>query len=120
MVVSTNVSKLPNLLVAERHRSTTSPALKAEEIQTKHRLFKCCPFVPLTDQARSDKPKRKRKNRHAVRDRPFPAFYRPMQEWGGKSAGYALGWRSSWPADRRESRQYVRDKMRKGTVGNLD
>ncbi|KAF8510784.1 hypothetical protein JB92DRAFT_2938248 [Gautieria morchelliformis] len=117
---TTNASKLPNLLVTERHPLTVTAVSKAEEIQTKHGLPKCCPFVPLTDKARSDKPKRKRKKHRPVRDRPLPAFYRPMEEWGGKSAGYALGWRGSWPVGRLESSRYVRDKMRKGTLGNLD
>lgn len=114
-----NASGLPNLLVAERHRSTTVGPTPTDNERKLSGGIKCCLLVPVTDQTVDDKPKRQRRKHcgHAVQDRPPPAFFRPMQEWGGKSAGYALGWQGSWPVDRLTSRRYTRDKMRTGILG---
>jgi len=44
-----------------------------------------------------------------------------MQQLGGKSAGYAMGWRGSWPAHKPGSHRYGRDTMRKGiTLAQLE
>ncbi|TCD61656.1 hypothetical protein EIP91_008125 [Steccherinum ochraceum] len=50
--------------------------------------------------------------------RPPPAFWRPMMQWGGKSAGYAFGFTSSRPiwTETTRWRPYRRDNMRKATV----
>ena len=119
MVAGTNPLQLPRLLITKPHRSADLFAPQGDENKTDHGHAQCCPLVTLTDQSLSDTTKRKRKRSHPVRHRPPPAFFRPMQEWGGKSAGYAMGWRGSRPANRPESRQYARDNMRRGTLGNL-
>jgi hypothetical protein len=59
--------------------------------------------------------------------RPRPAFFRPAPEWGGKSAGYALGYADSRPRwEEEEGRsggvvrqrgKYERDRMRKASWG---
>ncbi|KAG8983723.1 hypothetical protein FRB90_005809, partial [Tulasnella sp. 427] len=64
------------------------------------------------------KPPRIRSRKTAAH--PPPAFFRPNQEWGGSSAGYAYGYPSSKPFAKSgrfhggaPNTKYFRDKMQK-------
>jgi len=70
----------------------------------------------LQHEMKRRKPRRRGKSRTV--ERPLPTFWRPMSQWGGKSAGYAYGYISSRPAwtESMRGRPYHRDNMRKATV----
>ncbi|PCH42217.1 hypothetical protein WOLCODRAFT_73360 [Wolfiporia cocos MD-104 SS10] len=62
--------------------------------------------------------KRRRRNPRKAHERPPPAFWRPLREWGSKAAGYAMGYGGSWPVYKDDPLRYryQRDTMRKGVI----
>ncbi|KAI0087318.1 hypothetical protein BDY19DRAFT_995018 [Irpex rosettiformis] len=81
----------------------------------------CCPVIQVSTHSTDSpdpqkKTKRRRKNTSAMRQPP--SFFRPLREWGGHSAGYALGYEGSRPVPIGSTRQwgYRRDSMRSGTI----
>ncbi|PSS36889.1 hypothetical protein PHLCEN_2v1248 [Hermanssonia centrifuga] len=79
----------------------------------------CCPVVSVTVDAATPKKKpRYRKKTQPPTHRPPPAFWRPLQEWAGKSMGYAMGYEGSEavPIGGVRQRKYRRDKMRTGVL----
>ena len=80
-----------------------------------------CPVVAaqkeLEDDTNSARKKKKRRGRNNVQRQP-PSFFRPLQEWAGKSRGYAMGYEGSRPVPIGSTRQwkYRRDAMRSGVM----
>jgi len=58
--------------------------------------------------------RRRRRGARKEREKIQPVFWRPNPAWGGKSAGYAIGYPSSWAAYEDDGRKYHRDSMRRG------
>ncbi|KAF8515404.1 hypothetical protein BU17DRAFT_93680 [Hysterangium stoloniferum] len=107
-------AQLPNLLLTERDKPQVASSKVGGEDRWKAKV-KCCEILPILADSDSH-PKRKRKKRSHPKERQLPRFFRPMQEWGGKSAGYAMGWRASWPSHKPGSNRYFRDSMRRGVL----
>jgi hypothetical protein len=82
----------------------------------------CCPVLAVyqTDEdGMRKKYKRRRKTiQTGASPRLPPSFFRPLMEWGGKSAGYAMGYEGSRPVPTGSVRQwkYRRDSMRSGVM----
>ncbi|KAI0078762.1 hypothetical protein K474DRAFT_804409 [Panus rudis PR-1116 ss-1] len=127
-----------NWLLAESRRPTISckksvhpaptPHLPERLKPSPHELAKDklhYPIVeasPVQDKTEPGAGSTKRKSRHRRKKeqppRPPPTFWRPMIEWGGKSAGYAMGYHNSravWSEGARW-RPYQRDRMRRAVV----
>ncbi|KAI0701322.1 hypothetical protein BC835DRAFT_1411470 [Cytidiella melzeri] len=84
----------------------------------------CCPVLSVTPQGDNEprrKKKRRRKTAQAAYPKQPPSFFRPLQEWGGKTAGYAWGYAGSRPVPTGSTRQwkYRRDSMRFGVMSQL-
>jgi len=104
---------LPNLLLTERVKPQFAPS-KVGEDRWKAKV-KCCKVFPIFRYSDSHT-KRKRKKRSHPKKTQLSGFFRPMWEWGGKSAGYAMGWRGSWPLRKPDRNRYFRDSMRRGVL----
>ncbi|OSC99886.1 hypothetical protein PYCCODRAFT_736281 [Trametes coccinea BRFM310] len=113
------------------HPARLDPTIPVEPSPHAHETSpSCCPIVPaspgpspatsspssVTAAADSEPQERKRKRRRnkANAEKPpvQPAFWRPREGMGGKSAGYALGY-PGWPLREGDVPRYHRDTMRK-------
>ena len=78
----------------------------------------CCPTVPVTivkassTKVKQSRHRSRRTNKNTI-TRPVTQFFRPEQNWGGKSPGYAWGFASSRPSQS-ISLRYKRDRMKRG------
>lgn len=85
----------------------------------------CCLVLSATKQdsipTRAPKRRPKKRPSQSAGSRPPPSFWRPEREWGGKSAGYALGYEGSRPTPMGSTTQwkYRRDQMRSGVIADL-
>ncbi|KAL7279325.1 hypothetical protein ACG7TL_007166 [Trametes sanguinea] len=111
------------------HPARLDPTIPVEPSPHAHETSpSCCPIVPAspgpspatsslssTTAADSEPKERKRKRRRnkAKAEKPpvQPAFWRPREGMGGKSAGYALGY-PGWPLREGDVPRYHRDTMR--------
>ncbi|KAH8100152.1 hypothetical protein BXZ70DRAFT_907712 [Cristinia sonorae] len=128
VVKADDVFDAPPMFVLETLKPSSSrsampkrPKLPEQEKPSPHNVVPDKLKYPIVDDAtRTEGKKRKprRRGKTEPRERPPPAFWRPMMEWRGKSAGYAYGFTSSrpiWTAETRW-RPYRRDNMRKATL----
>ncbi|KAI0346261.1 hypothetical protein BDW22DRAFT_1425763 [Trametopsis cervina] len=133
LVMDTPVDYLPMLVVdIPTHKSSSStllpppPRLPKKEHPSPHDFPAdkiSCPVLSAHEPS-DHKTKRRRFRRRGktaeggVKKRPPPAFFRPLTEWGGKSAGYAMGYEGSSPAltEGARQRKYRRDSMRTGVM----
>ncbi|KAI0767911.1 hypothetical protein BC629DRAFT_875835 [Irpex lacteus] len=81
----------------------------------------CCPVIFVSEQNNPDTQGKRRRRRRKTGDvvaRQPPSFFRPLREWGGKSAGYAMGYEGSRSVAVGSARQwrYRRDSMRSGVM----
>lgn len=102
--------------------STTKPLPHAPPPERGPGSKLCCPLLrahlptppssipPMKPRRRG--PRKRRSG--STKERPQPTFFRPDEGWGGKSAGYAMGWVSSHPAPTWRNRTYRRDHMKSG------
>ncbi|CCM03083.1 uncharacterized protein FIBRA_05203 [Fibroporia radiculosa] len=82
-----------------------------------------CPLVDVAIQQESTTPAKRRWRRsRSARQRPPATFWRPLQEWGPRASGYAMGYEGSWAVshDDPQRYKYQRDTMRKGAVSSWD
>lgn len=105
---------LPPSLLRIPERTRPSP----HDVPSERRLY--CSVVKVDSTAIQPAEKKRRRRKHAVTEREIhtASFFRPQQEWGGKSAGYALGYVGSRPIPMGSTRQwrYRRDNMKQGVV----
>jgi hypothetical protein len=64
----------------------------------------------LDNMKRRRRHRKSRTNSEATHRRFLPHFFIPDPSWGGKTAGYALGWKSPWSSQER----YVSLRMNRG------
>ncbi|KIO34793.1 hypothetical protein M407DRAFT_16741 [Tulasnella calospora MUT 4182] len=99
------------------------------EPRAQQSLATCCPMVhaipssstSLSTHAEAQSTSKLPRTRsRKAKPHPPPAFFRPNQEWGGHSAGYAYGYPSSRPLTKSgrfrgdtQTQKYLRDKIKK-------
>jgi len=101
----------------------TSSRLPEKSRPSPHDIQKVNLACPITDIAPPPQPlagkrgSKRRRSKGPPREKPRPAFWCPLREYGGKSAGYAYGHANSRPIYSEEARRrrvYRRDRMREG------
>ncbi|KIJ52631.1 hypothetical protein M422DRAFT_43460 [Sphaerobolus stellatus SS14] len=121
LVASTSSAptQLPNMVVTERITRSQPENPEIETQNNPHSIkVKCCPVISVSKPSELETKKKRRRKRTSVpKERPAPGFFRPLESWGGKSAGYAMGYRGSLPVKWRGLYRYARDVMQKAALG---
>ncbi|KZT73048.1 hypothetical protein DAEQUDRAFT_504228 [Daedalea quercina L-15889] len=121
----------PSVMVVERSKPTpTQPKVSSLRpslgVQPSPHTFRPeiqVPVVAVTAILEESKQKKTSRNirrarakARAAQPRPPAVFWRPLKEWGVRSAGYSVGYEGSWPVFRHDPSRYryQRDTMRKG------
>jgi len=123
------------LMLAEQLRDSGASTSKAKTMHQSISARKsCCPHVQLKrpeteapSQRRRERQQARRRRKHqpsraqtSATERLPARFFRPSWEWGGKSAGYAMGYAGSRPYDPHygDPVKYVRDRMKTAAVAS--